>query len=184
MKKYIELFLTFFRIGAFTFGGGYAMLPMIQKEIVDKKKWATEEEVLDYYAVGQCTPGVIAVNTATFIGQKLYGIPGAIVGTLGVIFPSLVIILVIAAFITSFKDNIYVNYALSGINVAVAALVLKAVINLIKKSVKGIFAILIFLISFILAVFTDISSVYMVLGAIAAGIIYSKLISKKEEDKK
>lgn len=98
MKKLAELFFTFTRIGVFTFGGGYAMLPMLQKEVVENKKWATQEELMDYYAIGQCTPGVIAVNTATFIGHKINGISGAVIATLGVIFPSIIIIGVIAAF--------------------------------------------------------------------------------------
>ena len=104
MKTLIDLFFTFCRIGGLTFGGGYAMLPMIQKEIVEEKKWATEEEVLDYYAVGQCTPGIIAVNTATFIGYKVQGIIGAIVATLGVVFPSLIIITIIAALLKNFAS--------------------------------------------------------------------------------
>ena len=103
MKELFELFWMFFRIGGFTFGGGYAMLPMIQHEIVEKRKWATDEEIMNYYAVGQCTPGVIAVNTATFIGYKRKGIPGGIFATLGVIAPSIVIITVIAAFIGNFS---------------------------------------------------------------------------------
>ena len=104
MKELFDLFWTFCKIGALTFGGGYAMLPLIQREIVENKKWSTEKEILDYYAVGQCTPGVIAVNTATFIGYKLRGIIGGIVATLGVIFPSIVIILIIATFLQNFAD--------------------------------------------------------------------------------
>ena len=104
MKIYIELFLTFAKIGAFTFGGGYAMLPMLQKEVVDKKHWATDEEIMDYYAVGQCTPGVIFVNTATFIGYYQKGIIGGIIATLGVVFPSIVIISLIASILQNFAD--------------------------------------------------------------------------------
>ena len=103
MKELWKLFFTFCRMGAFTFGGGYAMLPMIQKEIVEKNKWATEEEVLDYYAIGQCTPGIIAINTATFIGFKRKGIPGSIAATAGMVFPSLVIISTIAMFLQNFR---------------------------------------------------------------------------------
>ena len=109
MKELFNLFFVFARIGAFTFGGGYAMLPMIQKEIVESRKWASDEEIMNYYAVGQCTPGVIAVNTATFIGYKLRRIPGAIFATLGVIFPSVVIITIIAAFLSNFNEYIYVQ---------------------------------------------------------------------------
>ena len=133
MKELFNLFFVFARIGAFTFGGGYAMLPMIQKEIVESRKWASDEEIMNYYAVGQCTPGVIAVNTATFIGYKLRRIPGAIFATLGVIFPSVVIITIIAAFISNFTHIEAVPHALAGINVVVSVLVLNAVIGLWKK---------------------------------------------------
>ena len=104
MKELADLFLSFCRIGGFTFGGGYAMLPMIQKEIVEQRKWATEEEVMDYFAIGQCTPGVIAVNTATFIGYKRKGVLGGIVATAGVIFPSIIIVTIIAAFLNNFAE--------------------------------------------------------------------------------
>ena len=106
MKELLDMFLTFARIGGFTFGGGYAMLPMLQKEVVNGRHWATDEELMDYYAIGQCTPGIIAVNTATFVGYKNRGIPGAIAATLGVIAPSLVIIMIIAAFISNFIELI------------------------------------------------------------------------------
>lgn len=102
MNQLLDLFLTFARIGGLTFGGGYAMLPILQREVVEKRHWATEEELMDYYAIGQCTPGIIAVNTATFVGQGLAGSIGGIVATLGVVFPSLIIITVIAAFIQNF----------------------------------------------------------------------------------
>ena len=104
MKELLDMFFTFARIGGLTFGGGYAMLPMLQKEVVEHRGWATEDELMDYYAVGQCTPGVIAVNTATFIGYKQRGVIGAIFATLGVVFPSLVIIITIAAFVSNFAD--------------------------------------------------------------------------------
>ena len=181
MKELIQLFLTFARIGGFTFGGGYAMLPMIQREIVQNKKWATEEEVMNYYAVGQCTPGVIAVNTATFIGYKCKGIVGAIFATLGVIFPSIVIITVIAAFIRNFLSYEAVGYALSGINVAVAVLVIDAVIKLWKKGVKNIFGFCLFLGALIFSVFTDWSPIYVVIAAIVFGISYGALNSRKAD---
>ena len=104
MKKYIDLFLVFAKIGVMTFGGGYAMLPMLERELIDNRGWTTNEELMDYFAVAQCTPGVIAVNTATFIGYKLYGNLGGIVATLGVVFPSLVIITPIAGVLTNFAD--------------------------------------------------------------------------------
>ena len=119
MNKLLDLFFTFARIGGLTFGGGYAMLPMLQKEVVEKRKWATEEEIMDYYAIGQCTPGIIAVNTATFVGQSTAGIAGGIFATLGVVFPSLIIITLIAAFLQNFAELAVVQYAFSGIRVCV-----------------------------------------------------------------
>ena len=131
MKELFDLFLAFERIGALTFGGGYAMLPMLQKEVVDKYHWATEDELMDYYAIGQCTPGIIAVNTATFIGYKRRGLIGAAFSTLGMVFPSLVIITVIAAFIQNFAHIEAVQHAFAGIRVAVCVLILTAVTLLI-----------------------------------------------------
>ena len=138
MKIYLDLFLSFFKIGALTFGGGYAMLPMFKRELVEKHGWCTEEDILDYYAIAQCTPGVIAVNTASFIGFRKKGVLGAICATLGVVCPSILIITVIAAFISSFADNKYVKYAFEGIRVAVCALVSVTVYGLFKKNVKDI----------------------------------------------
>ena len=133
MNEYLDLFLTFARIGGLTFGGGYAMLPMLQREVVEKRGWATEGELMDYYAIGQCTPGIIAVNTATFIGHKNKGILGGIIATLGVVFPSLVIITIIAAFISNFAELAVVQNAFAGIRVCVCVLILNAVIKLWKK---------------------------------------------------
>ena len=134
MKELWELFIVFAKIGGFTFGGGYAMLPILQREVVENRNWATSEELMDYYAIGQCTPGIIAVNTATFIGYKRKGIIGGIVATIGCVFPSLVIIMIIAAFINSFTHIVWVQHALAGIRVCVCVLVLDAVIKLAKKS--------------------------------------------------
>ena len=128
----LDLFLTFARIGGFTFGGGYAMLPMLQREVVEKRGWCTDEELMDYYAIGQCTPGIIAVNTATFVGQKTRGAAGGIMATLGVVAPSLVIITVIAAFIQNFADLAIVQNAFAGIRVCVCVLILNAVLKLLK----------------------------------------------------
>lgn len=171
MNKLIDLFLTFARIGGLTFGGGYAMLPMLQKEVVEKRKWATEEEIMDYYAIGQCTPGVIAVNTATFVGQSTAGIAGGIVATLGVVFPSLVIISVIAAFLQNFADLAVVQYAFSGIRVCVCVLIFNAVVKLWKKSVIDKATLVIFVLVALGSFFLDISPVVFVILAGAAGII-------------
>ena len=130
MKEYMELFMAFARVGVLTFGGGYAMLPILQREVAEKKNWVTEEELMDYYAIGQCTPGVIAVNTATFVGQKRKGIPGGIIATLGVVFPSLIIISVIAAFISNFSDMAVVQNAFAGIRACVCVLIFNAVLKL------------------------------------------------------
>ncbi len=135
MNVFIDLFLTFARVGVCTFGGGYAMLPILQRELVENKKWATEEELADYYAVGQCTPGVIAVNTATFVGRSRAGIAGGVFATLGVVFPSAVIIMVIAAFLQNFMDLEFVVHAFNGVRSGVVALILSSVIKLFKNAV-------------------------------------------------
>ena len=178
MKELMNLFWSFCRIGGLTFGGGYAMLPMLQKEVVETHKWATEQELLDYYAVGQATPGVIAVNTATFIGYKEKGILGAIFATSGVVFPSLAIIMSIAGFIDSFSDSNIVQHAFSGIRVAVGVLILNALVNLVKGSVKDILGIILFVATFIISIVFNISVVYIVVASALIGII-SDFINRK-----
>ena len=135
MNILVSLFLTFARIGVCTFGGGYAMLPILQRELVEDKKWATETELADYYAVGQCTPGIIAVNTATFVGRSQAGIAGGVIATLGLVFPSLVIIMVIAAFLQNFMQLEFVIHAFNGVRAGVVALILSSVIKLFKNAV-------------------------------------------------
>ncbi len=152
MNIYLDLFFTFAKIGVCTFGGGYAMLPILQREVVEKKGWATDEELTDYFAIGQCTPGIIAVNTATFIGSKLKGIPGGIFTTLGVVFPSVVIITLIAAFLSNFADIPAVQHALAGVNACVVALIASSVIKLGKSSLKNAAARCIFAVVLVLAV--------------------------------
>lgn len=171
MKELIEMFVIFARIGGFTFGGGYAMLPMLEKEIVNNKHWATEEELMDYYAIGQCTPGIIAINTATFIGYKTRGVPGAIMATLGVIAPSLVIITVIAAFISNFMELTIVSSAFAGIRACVCVLIFDAVYKLGKKSLIDKKTVAVFLVILALSLFTDISPAILVVGAGIAGIL-------------
>ena len=143
MNEYLNLFGTFAKVGVMTFGGGMAMLPILQREVVEDRHWATEEELMDYYAIGQCTPGIIAVNTATFIGQKRKGTIGGIVATLGIVFPSLVIISILASLITNFSSVAWVQNAFAGIQVCVCVLIFNAVVKLLKKSVidKRTFAI-------------------------------------------
>ena len=180
MKELFDLFWTFCKIGALTFGGGYAMLPLIQREIVENKKWSTEKEILDYYAVGQCTPGVLAVNTATFIGYKLRGIIGGIVATLGVIFPSIVIILIIATFLQNFADLAIVQSAFAGIRVAVVALIITTVVKLIKSSIKDYLGVIIAIIAFVISAFMGLSPVYVVIAAALTGFISKGLRGDKK----
>lgn len=134
MKPYVSLFFTFAKIGLCTFGGGYAMLPILQRELVDNKGWATEEELADYYAVGQCTPGVIAVNTATFVGYNRMGWLGGVVATLGVVFPCLVIIMAIAAFLSNFMHLDVVVHAFNGVRAGVVALIFSSILKLLNTS--------------------------------------------------
>ena len=175
MKELLDMFFTFARIGGLTFGGGYAMLPMLQKEVVEKRGWATEDELMDYYAVGQCTPGVIAVNTATFIGYKQKGIPGSIFATAGVISPSILIIGIIAAFIRNFAELAAVKNAFAGIRVCVCVLIFNAVAKLYKKAVIDLPTTVIFVLVFLGSVLFDVSpAVYVVLSG-AAGILIRNL---------
>ena len=177
----LDLFLTFARIGGFTFGRGYAMLPMLQKEVVEEKKWTTEEELLDYYAVGQCTPGIIAVNVATFIGQKTRGVIGGIVATLGVVAPSFVIILAIASLINRFSEITVVAHALAGIRVAVAALIVSAIIKLWKKGVKDLLGVIIVAAVVLLSLLLNVSPIIIVVVAMLFGIVYGRAAGKEEK---
>ena len=179
LKQLGGLFITFAVVGVTTFGGGYAMLPALQREVVEKRRWATDEEVMDWYAIGQCTPGVIAVNTATFVGQKLAGVLGGIFATLGVVFPSLVIITIIAAFIQNFAHLPAVQSAFAGIRVCVCVLILNAVVKLWKKSVVDWKTLLIFIAVFACSVFLDVSPVVYVIAAALAGIIVTELEARK-----
>ena len=175
MKELIQLFVSFAKVGVMTFGGGYAMIPILEREIVDKKGWASSEELMDYYAVGQCTPGVIAVNTATFIGQKRGGIIGGIIATLGVVFPSLVIITLIAGILTNFADIPAVKHAFAGTRVCVCVLIFNAVTKLWKKSVTDKVSLVLCLLVFILSVFLDISPAIFVILCAAAGILFTEV---------
>jgi chromate transporter len=175
MKILLELFIAFARVGVMTFGGGYAMLPIIEREIVDKRHWAELDEIMDYYAVGQCTPGVIAVNTATFIGYKLAGVPGGIAATIGVVFPSLIIITAIASVLTAFADVPAVKSAFAGIRVCVCVLIFNSVLKLYKKAIVDKASFILFLLVFILASVLDLSPVVFVLICAAAGLALTRL---------
>lgn len=162
MKELVDLFLSFCRIGGFTFGGGYAMLPMIQKEIVEQRKWATEDEIMDYFAIGQCTPGVIAVNTATFIGYKRKGVLGGIAATAGVVFPSIIIVTMIAAFLNNFAEIPAVQNALGAIRVVVGVLIVNAVVRMWKKTAINKVCIAITIVAFLASFVLDISPIIIV----------------------
>lgn len=171
LKNLLDLYITFFKIGAVTFGGGYAMLPVLDRELAQKKKWVSGDDLLDYYAVSQVTPGVIAVNVSTFVGSKKAGIAGGIAATAGVVFPSIIIITVIALFISSFEKIVWVQKALAGVNVAVTALLSYAGFNFAKKAVKNWWGLLIYACSFCAVFFYKIPSVAVVLLALAVGLL-------------
>lgn len=166
-----NLFWAFAGVGVMTFGGGYAMLPILQREIVEKRGWATDEELADYFAIGQCTPGVIAVNTATFIGYKRRGVIGGVIATLGLIFPSLVIIMVLAGLIRNFAGLKAVQRAFAGIRVCVCVLIFNAVCKLWKSAVKGRAALVIFLAVTAGALALNVSPAVFVVLAAALGVL-------------
>ncbi len=175
-----QLFISFAKCGALTFGGGYAMLPILEREIVSKRGWSTAEQMLDYYAIAQCTPGAIAVNVATFIGYTQRGVIGSIVATLGRVFPSYLIITLLASVLKMFQDNIYVVKAFAGIRVAVCALMFSAVTSLSKKAVSNIPTAVIAVASLLLELFLGFSPIVIVLSAAACGIV-AFLIGKKRK---
>lgn len=183
MNILADLFCTYFRVGAVTFGGGYAMIPILEREIVKKKNWVTEEELLDYYAISQCTPGVIAVNAATFVGYKMKGVLGAILATLGVITPSIIIITIIANMLSIFSDNKYVESAFRGISIAVCALVFTTVIGLIKKNIKNLFSVIVAVGAFVAIGILDLSPIIVVVSVLAASLIRFKIISARIDKK-
>ncbi len=154
MNLYLDLFLTFAKVGVMTFGGGYAMLPILQREVVEDKQWCSEEELADYFAIGQCTPGIIAVNTATFVGTKQKGNLGGVIATLGVVFPSVVIITIIAAFLRNFAHIPAIQHAFNGVRAAVVALIASSVLKLGKTTVKDGPSVCVFLLVLALSVFS------------------------------
>lgn len=176
-----ELFYTFAKIGLFTFGGGYAMLPMLERELVESKKWTGQEELIDYFAIGQCTPGVIAVNTATFVGYKLKGVSGAIIATAGVIFPSFVIVTIIAAFLSNFQDLVMVQQAFSAIRVTVGVLIFNAVIKLWKTTVKDKLCAVLVIAAFLLSEFLNLSPILIVVVSAVLGIAIPVIRREKNE---
>lgn len=180
MNTLLDLFLTFAKVGVMTFGGGYAMLPILQREVVDRKHWATEEELMDYFAIGQCTPGIIAINTATFVGQKNNGTWGGIFATLGMIFPSIVIISILAGVIETFSHLAWVQNAFAGIRVCVCVLILNAVVKLFKKAVVDVPTLTIFILVTLASSLLSISPVVFVIFSAIAGIILKNLEERKK----
>ena len=180
MNILLDMFVTFAKVGVMTFGGGYAMLPILQREVVENKGWATEEELTDYYAIGQCTPGIIAVNTATFIGQKNKGILGGIIATLGLVFPSLVIISLLAGVIEAFSHIEWVQHAFGGIQVRVCVLIINAVVKLYKKAVVDKLTFVLFLLVALGSYFLPISPVVFVVLAALTGIAVKSVEGRKK----
>lgn len=181
LKSILELYFAFAKIGTFTFGGGLAMMPMMQKELIDRKHWITEDELIDYYAVGQSTPGIVAINVATFVGYKIAGVFGGIFASLGVVTPSLVIIMLLAGAINSISDFPLAQKALKGINVAVAALLTYTVVNLGKKTIKNIWNALFAGLAFILVFFFKAPTVVIIFISLLAGVLISFFNLRKQK---
>ncbi len=175
MAKKRDLFFTFARISASCFGGGYAMLPFFQQELVEKKGWLTDEELLDLHAIAQCTPGVISVNTATFCGYRTRGFSGALVATAGLLAPPILIVLLISAFFWTYAENPVVQHALTGVRACVCALIISSTVKLYKKAVLDLPTFLVFLAVFLLAAFAGLTPALLVLGAAAVGLIYAAI---------
>jgi len=173
IKDLGQLYGTMFKIGAVTFGGGYAMLPILEREFVEKRQWTTSDELMDWYAISQVTPGIIAVNVATFLGNKRMGLIGGIVATLGLVCPSLIIITLIAMFISNFSEILWVQKALMGINVGVAAILTHAAFTFGKKAVKNVLGIILLIISFVLIFFLHVNTIWIILGSALIGVLLS-----------
>lgn len=172
-NKILQLFLTFFKIGAFTFGGGYAMVPLIQKEIVEGKGWITDDDILEIIAIAESTPGPIAINTATFVGYRVAGFWGAAMATFGTVLPSFVIILIISNILRQFQNSKAVQYAFNGIRAGVLAMIIKALFNMYKKVPKGTVSYIVIAASFILTAFLDVPVLAVIIGCAAFGLVTS-----------
>lgn len=183
-KKALKLFLVFFKIGAFTFGGGYAMVPIIQSEIAEKRGWIKNEDILDILAISESTPGPIAINSATFVGYQVAGVFGSVMATLGVVVPSLIIIYSVSYFFRQFLEFKVVEYAFLGIRAGVLALIVKAAKNMMKACPKNGVAYTIVALAFILTVVFDINVFAVIIGSAVTGLVYSLLVNKGKEEKK
>lgn len=184
MGDLIKLFVTFAKMGLFTFGGGYAMLPMIKREVVEKNGWATEDEIMDYYAIGQVTPGVIAVNTSTFVGHKVKGLVGSIAATLGMIVPPIIIITLIAIFLKNFSYLKVVKYAFNGIRACVCVQVFEAIVMMAKKSLPDKICLTIFILVIILSVTNILDPTLLVVLAGVTGVIIKNFVRKTGKEHK
>ncbi len=181
LKTALRLFATFFKIGAFTFGGGYAMIPLIQKETVENHKWITDDDILEIVAIAESTPGPIAINSATFVGYRVCGVLGALFATLGVVLPSFIVISIIAFILNEFQELDVVQYAFFGIRAGVLALLVKALWSMFKKCPHGVIPYTIAAVAFILSAIVDINVLYIIIGCALAGIISSLIIAKKTD---
>ncbi|MBE6767104.1 MAG: chromate transporter [Ruminococcaceae bacterium] len=180
LRLMLELFISFFKIGAFTFGGGYAMIPLIQHEMVEKKGWISDDDILEIIAIAESTPGPIAINMATFVGTRTCGFFGAFCATFGVVLPSFIVISVVARLLREFSDIKAVQYAFNGIRAGVLALLLKALYTMYKKVKKDVFGYVVMLAAFLVASFTDISVLIVIICCAICGIVSSLIISRKE----
>ena len=179
LKDFFELYFAFMKIGAFTFGGGLAMMPIMQRELIEKRGWVTEEELIDYFAIGQSTPGIIAVNVATFVGYKRLGWFGGIIGTLGVVTPSWVIIMLLAGAISSVDKYPLAQKALRGINVAVAALLTSVIVKFSKKTIKSVWNAFFMLLAFVLIYFFKVQSVWIIITSLVIGSLLTLYRQKR-----
>ena len=178
-KNLLRLFLTFAKIGAFTFGGGYAMIPLIQKEMVEKNQWITDEDMLDIIAISESTPGPIAINAATFVGHKVCGFWGAFSATLGITLPSFLIIYAISFILRRFNELKIVKYAFNGIRAGVLALILKALVTMYKKCKKNLFAYIVAATAFVAVAFLKINTISVILACAVAGLAFSLLAERR-----
>jgi chromate transporter len=174
-----QIFITFFKIGAFTFGGGYAMVPLIQREASEKNGWVTDEDILDIVAIAESTPGPIAINSATFVGYRACGVLGSVCATLGVVLPSFIIILTISGILRQFQENVYVQYAFRGIRAGVLALIVKAMWGMYKKCKKNVPAYIVMVAAFVLVAFVKVPVLWVIAGCAVFGIVTYYAVEKE-----
>ena len=179
MKKLWQIFVTFFKIGAFTFGGGYAMIPLIQREAVDHRKWVTEDDILDIVAIAESTPGPIAINSATFVGYRAAGVLGSAAATFGVVLPSFVIILALSFVLQQFQEVRAVQYAFRGIQAGVLALLFKALWTMYKKAPKGWAAYVVMAGSFVATAVLNINVLFVIIGCAVFGLVTAMLAERR-----